>query len=74
MSIQTSLNFDIRSAYKKADVLYSHVENLDYKQALEVIDRNLLALSDSDFMVFTWGVVKCKVESKNGKPYGKKRY
>ena len=63
--IQSAPSFNIRDAYKKADTLYGHIEKLDYGQALEVIDRNQLALSDSDFMVFTWEIVRCKVLSKN---------
>lgn len=71
--IQSTLTFDIRKAYAKAEVLYGHVKTLDYEQALEVIDRNVYALADSDFMSFTWEIVRCKLESKNGKKYGRKR-
>lgn len=72
MRYQNAPDFDILKAYSKADALYKQLENLDYEQAIEVVDRNQLALSDSDFMLFTWDIVKCKIEKKNGKKYGRR--
>lgn len=72
MRYQNAPDFDILKGYSKADTLYKQLDHLDYEQAIEVVDRNQLALSDSDFMLFVWDIVKCKIETKNGKKYGRR--
>lgn len=65
------LEFDIRTAYNKADKIFQQLEDTGHEDAIEIVDRNLLAV-DSEYMRFVWLIIECKLETRNGKKYGRR--